>query len=247
MKLRRTMHQLLHVDPIRTAVARLRWWYYARLRGRLRTFDAQASSVHTLSHNIGGMVDLSVRRSLVLIRPLTAAMSIAPPRARIERAQFRDADVLSIGPRTEGELLNLVAHGFEPARIRGLDLISYSDWVDLGDMHAMPYPDNRFDAIVCGWVIAYSDNKQKAADEIVRVARPGALVAVGVEYCALSNEQQIEQHGYLAGSEERIWSLAQVLGYFGEHVDQVLFQHEVRPERKNEMLVALVAVFSIRK
>jgi SAM-dependent methyltransferase len=241
------MRQLLHVDGIRTAVARLRLWYFTRLRRSFRTFNAQAAAANTVTHNIGGMTDLSVRRSLVLIRPLTAAMSIVPANARIERPNFKDVDVLSIGPRTEGELLNLVAHGFEPSRIRGLDLIAYSDWVDLGDMHAMPYPDNRFDAIVCGWVLAYSDSKQKAADEIVRVARPGALVAVGVEYCALTNEEQIAKYGYLAGSAERIWSVADILRYFDGHVDRVFFQHDVTPARKDEMVVALVAVFSIRK
>lgn len=240
-------YQLMNVDRLRVWVARLRWFYFVTLRKQLRFFDAQQTSDGTVSHNVKSLGDLSVRRSLTLVRPLVSALTITRPGGAIETARLRNLRLLSIGPRTEGELLNLVAHGFEPKHVRGLDLISYSPWVDLGDMHAMPYPDNSWDAIMFGWVLAYSDNKQKAAAEIIRVAKPGALVAVGVEYCCLTNEQLIAKYGYLAGSAERIWKLADILQYFEGHIEQVYFQHDVTPARAHEEVVALIAVFSIRK
>lgn len=239
--------QLLHVDAIRNWVARWRWRYYVRWRKQLRTLESGSAAENTVAHNIKGMGDLSVRRSLVLIRPLVTALTIAPPDSSIERARLGDLRVLSIGPRTEGELLNLFAHGFSPGCVRGLDLISYSPWVDLGDMHAMPYPDNSWDAVVCGWVLAYSDDKARAAAEIVRVAKPGAIVAIGVEYCCLDNEQQLARYGYLAGSKERLTSLSQILGYFGDHVGEVYFRHDVTERRRHEEVVAMVAVFAVRK
>jgi hypothetical protein len=239
--------QLLNVDVIRRAVASARLTYFVRVRHRLRTLDAPDASPNTVSHNLKGLSDVSVRRSLVLIRPLVAALTICQPRRAIERSTLRDIRLLSIGPRTEGELLNLFAHGFEPRLVRGCDLISYSPWIDLGDMHALPYEDASWDAIILGWVLAYSDNKQRAADEIVRVATDGAIVAIGVEYSSVSNEESVRTHGYLAGSDERIMSLADILKYFDGHVGEIYFSHDVVEERKDEDVVALVAVFSIRK
>ena len=228
-------------------MAKLRWFYFVTLRKQMRYFDAKLASEGTVSHNVKGMVDLSVRRSLTLIRPLVAAVTVSRPGGAIETSSLRDTRVLSIGPRTEGELLNLVGHGFEPHNVKGLDLISYSPWVDLGDMHAMPYADNSWDAIMFGWVLAYSDDKQRAADELIRVAKNGAVIAIGVEYCCLSNEQIIAKYGYLSGSAERIWCLADILKYFEGHIGQIYFQHDVTPERRHEEVVALIAVFSVKK
>lgn len=245
--LRLVRRQLLNVDLLRRAVAHARFLYFARIRRRLRTLDSAEASANTIRHNLKGLTDLSVRRSLVLIRPLTAALTVSQPRTPIERATLSGVRVLSIGPRTEGELLNLVAHGFEPELIRGCDLISYSPWIDLGDMHALPYADNSWDAVVLGWVLAYSDRKQDAADEIIRVARNGAVVAIGVEYTCMTNKAQVEAHGYLAGSSERILSVPDILKYFEGHVDRMYFSHDVDERRRGEEVVALVAVFSIRK
>lgn len=247
MKRHLFLYQLMNVDRLRTLVARARWFYFVKLRKRLRFFDAKQASEGTVSHNVKGMVDLSVRRSLTLVRPLVAALTVSRPGGAVEAASFKGLRILSIGPRTEGELLNLVGHGFVPEQIRGLDLISYSPWVDLGDMHAMPYPDNSWDAIMFGWVLAYSDDKQRAADEIVRVAKNGAIIAVGVEYCCLSNDQIIAKYGYLSGSAERIWKLGDILQYFAGHIGQIYFQHDVTPARQHEEVVALIAVFSIKK
>jgi SAM-dependent methyltransferase len=239
--------QLLNVDLVRRVLARGRFLYFARLRRRLRTLDSSDASRNTIKHNLKGLRDVSVRRSLVLIRPLTAALTISQPHTAIESATLRGVRVLSIGPRTEGELFNLVAHGFEPGLVRGCDLISYSPWIDLGDMHALPYDDDAWDAVVLGWVLAYSDRKQQAADEIVRVARDGAVVAVGVEYSRMTNEEQLAAYGYLAGSSERIMNLPDILKYFEGHIGQIYFSHDVEDRRKDEEVVALVAVFSIRK
>lgn len=237
----------MNIDRLRYFIASWRWWYFVKVRKQFRSVNAIDASANTVSHNIAGMKDLAVRRSLVLIRPLAAVLSISRPGQPIEADTFRGIRVLSVGPRTEGELLNLVAYGFEPHNIRGLDLISYSPWVDVGDMHSMPYPDSCWDAIVLGWVLAYSDNKQQAADEIIRIARNGAIVAVGVEYCCLSNEQLSARLGYLPGSSERIWSLADITKYFEGHIGTMYFSHDVSPERCSEEVVALVAVFSIKK
>lgn len=241
------LRQLLKVTFIRVTVAAARWFYFVKLMRRLRHLDGEDVSRETVQHNLGEIHDFAVHRSLCLIRPLSAAIAVCRPGQRIEGCDFPNERILAIGPRSEGELLNLLGHGFRGRHIRGLDLISYSPWVDLGDMHAMPYEDDSWDAILCGWVLAYSDRKQKAADEIVRVAKTGALVAVGVEYCGLSSEQVVARYGYLPGSTERIWSAGQVEALFEGHIDKVYFRHDVVEERKHEEVVALVLVFSIKK
>ena len=94
------------------------------------------------------------------------------------RWRISEAKVLSIGPRAEGELLNLLAHGFRWRNITGLDMISYSPKIDIGDMHAMPYPDDSFDSVVASRVLGYSESPWRAAAEFVRVTRSGGVIAV---------------------------------------------------------------------
>ena len=89
---------------------------------------------------------------------------------------------LSIGPRTEMELLHLIGLGFKEENIRGLDLISSSPWIDVGDMHALPYPDQSFDVVISGWALAYSSTPGKAIKEMVRVCKRGGLLAMGATY-----------------------------------------------------------------
>src|SRR5437016_1662095 len=122
-RLKRIAFQSLRMEPIRKRVALARFLYSTKIRHRLKTLDADQEGIaeNTICHNLRGMGDLTVIRSDLLVRPLSVIESLGP-----------ESKILSIGPRTEGELLNLVAHGFAPENIRGLDLISYSPWVDLG-------------------------------------------------------------------------------------------------------------------
>ena len=217
--LRHSAHQLLHIDLVRFVVAKARFEWFTKVRRSFRTLDGQPGvATNTVSHNVKGMGDLAVVRSLTLVRPLSVIEDLQP-----------DADVLVIGPRTEGELLALLAHGFDRRHMRAVDLISYSPWVDLGDMHDLPYADGSFDAVVAGWVLAYSDDTERAAAEILRVARPGATVAIGVEWNARSDEEIISEIGYRPGSERRIGSTDEILALFGCNVADVLVRQDTPP------------------
>lgn len=232
---RHSLHQTLHIDVVRYGVALARYQWFVRVRRRLRTLDAGGPiSATTVTHNLGGMRDLAVARSLVLLRPLSVIEGLEP-----------DADVLVIGPRTEGELLALLAHGFDRRSIRAIDLISYSPWVDLGDMHALPYEHASFDLVVAGWVLAYSDDKARAAAEILRVARPGAVIAIGVEWSPDSVDDVERQLGYVPGSRERLTSTEEILALFGDAVDHVMVRHDPAGEQRRAAF-GLVAIFTVR-
>lgn len=232
--------QVLHIVLVRYLVALLRYVTFAWIGRRMRVFDPSDGRVAdmTVRHNQRGMVDLAVARSLTLIRPLMAVDRVSH--------SLDHAQVLCIGPRTEGELLNLWAHGVRWNHMRGLDLISYSPRIDLGDMHQMPYPDNRWDIILLGWVLAYSNDPARAALEVVRVAKPGAVIAVGIEFSPMSNEQIQAEVGYNPGADQRYTSVDQILSWFGPAVDTVYFRHDVEPEFRDRK-GAIVVVFSIKK
>lgn len=207
--------ELLRTKLARFIIAGGRFAWYALLLRRLRTTAGSGVAKSTLAHNIRGMVDLHVERSSRLIGPITSV-------AAANRVDVSGLRLLTIGPRTEGEILNLVSSGFRRRNITALDLISYSPWVQIGDMHAMPYGDASFDVVLAGWVISYSDDKQRAADEIARVAKPGAIIAIGVEWVRKTPEQiAAERTGYIVGSADRLPSANAILSLFGGRVDRI--------------------------
>ena len=227
--------EFLRVRVIRHYVAFARFFYYVILKRKMRTFQTPDAAQNTVSHNMKSISNLSVERSLSLIRPL----------ASISRVNA-ESKILTIGPRTEGEILNLLSFGFRRSNIKALDLISYSPWVLLGDMHQMPFSDEEFDVCLSGWVLAYSDNKKRAAEEMVRVSRNGAIVAIGVAYTPLTKQEIVNKVGYLPGSEERMRSLKDVLKWFGPHVGTIFFQQDVDEKNENTEF-NLIVIFSIKK
>lgn len=235
--LRHSVDQLFLLDVIRYAIVWIRFVWFVHIRRRLRTLESTDPRIarNTISHNIKGLRDLAVTRSYLLVRPLSVIEALGP-----------EARVLSIGPRTEGELFNLAAHGFSWRHIRAVDLISYSPKVDLGDMHDMRYASDAFDAVILGWVLAYSEDPVRAAAEVTRVTRNGGVVAVGVEVNPLSRDDIVRTTGYLPGAQRRIESCKQILGFFGSAVDHVYYEHTVRPVEAGK-IGALCVIFSIRK
>lgn len=151
-----------------------------------------------------------------------------------------ELDVLSIGPRSEIELFALRAAGFSGERIRALDLISYSPYVEIGNMHAMAYADNSFDVVLLGWVLAYSREPAVAAREVIRVCRDGAIVIASADY---PGERKVGMVTEFNNEETRIRNVAQILNYFGEFVGPVYFRHD--PDLPARQMV--MTAFEIRK
>jgi len=236
------LNQLLLVYSIRWFVGTVRYWVLVKVLKRLRTLEnfGPAVSQNTVTYNLTGLHDRAVQRSALLIRPLSVLSALAP---------VSTAKILTVGPRTEGELLYLFGHDFSSANVRGLDLISYSPWIDLGDMHQMPYPDNSFDAVILGWVIAYSEQPEVAAREVIRVLKPDGVVAVGVEYRPTSREELMalhQDHYVGARTRPRIQTVEQILAFFEPHVGQRYFTHDVPPALAAQP-DNLMAIFSITK
>ena len=50
----------------------------------------------------------------------------------------------------------------------------------LGDINSLPFKDNAYDAVVCSEVLEHLESLEKAVSEIVRVLRPGGVLAVSV-------------------------------------------------------------------
>lgn len=235
--MRHLWDQLFLFDIWRFVIVGARFFYFVHLRRRLRQYRVTSDSIaeNTIAHNLRGLRDLAVVRSNVIVRPLSTIECLDS-----------DSRVLSIGPRTEGELFNIAAHGFDMRRIRGIDLISYSPLVDLGDMHQLPYEDNSWDAVVCGWVFAYSENKKQAASEVVRVCRPGGVIGVGVEYNPLDAESIERTIGYVPGASDRITSVNQLLDLFNGNVDKIYYSHEP-VSSKRDQIGSIVTIFSVAK
>jgi SAM-dependent methyltransferase len=233
-----SFYQHFQIAWIRKFVVRVRFIYYTKILNRLRTFQKyDDKSDNTIFHNLMGLVYASGTRVLSLIHPLTA----------IESLDRRTAKVLCVGPRTEGELFLLLGLGFNKTNIKALDLISYSPWVDLGDMHDMPYRENSFDLIILGWVIAYSHTPELAAKNIIRVSKPGAVIAISVEYSTDEMEQQfIIDAGYKAGNPLRIRKTDDILKHFGQAVDTIYVKYDI-PGELISQIGNIIIIFSIKK
>lgn len=235
--LKRDPEQLLHIPQIRFRIAAAR---IKRLKKEdIRTLDDRdtAAIENTVQHNLNGLLSGSaLERPWRLIAPLMGLyhVHLIQPQAQI----------LSVGPRSENEIFMLMSAGFPAGNITGLDLISYSPMVTLGDMHDMPFPDDSFDIVLLGWVLAYSDNVQQAVAETLRVAKPGAYVAVGWEYNPKTNEELRAGGSDVDGL--RMHDTDGILALFSDAIDRVHFRADPPPELK-EATSDLIVVFRLKQ
>lgn len=244
-RIRTLLASLLLVPAWRTLMVRLRLFYLVRLRRRLRTLQSEHAFDATLPHNLAALGQCNPRIDL-LIKPLSV-LEVIDASSR----------VLVIGPRNEHDLLTLVAHGFGKDRVRGLDLISYSPAIDLGDMHRTPYADNAWDVIVVGWTLSYSSAPEQFAAELTRITKPGGIIAIAVEYSTMSESDETALAGYniqeTAKLAKRINSVREILDLFGPRAGHVYFSHDAPRKRSHgaDGLVSDVSnvavIFSLEK
>lgn len=224
---------LFHIPVIRRMIVATR--FNSVGADAIEAFEEHDPAViaHTIEYNMKQLEDFAaLERPRFLINTLTSILYVFE--------NIGDLKVLCVGPRTEAEIFMLLAAGFKPDNVRGLDLISYSDYVDLGDMHAMPYEDDSFDIVILGWVIAYSHDSQKVADEVVRVTKPGGYVAVGVERDPAKGE---ELHGYKL-DPTTFETTEDIEKLFDGHVETVLFRHDVH-RRMRDVMCHLMLVMEL--
>lgn len=134
------------------------------------------------------------------------------PLKSIDFLDYDNDKVLSVGPRNEGELYFIRSLGFKWKNIEGLDLISYSDRIKLGDIHDSDYPDNKFNIIICGWVLAYSNNFKKILNEILRISKNGALISIGFTY--------------YPDQKNNLYSTDQIIEIYKDKISNIYFQYD---------------------
>ena len=88
------------------------------------------------------------------------------------------------------------------------------------------------DVVLLGWVLGYSNDLARVAREVLRVARPGALVAIGHENDPNSKDELDAERGF-ALDGTGFESTDEMLALFAPHVDAVLFRHDVHPSLRH--------------
>lgn len=203
---------------VRRSVVDLRFIYYAKIKKKLQFLDSKNAFDVTVSHNLKGLRDCNDRMKL-LVQPLVC----------IEKVR-KDSKVLVIGPRNENDLLLLFGNGMTWANLIGLDLISYSPRIILGDMHDIPFESNYFDIVLCGWTLGYSATPGIAATEMVRVIKKGGIIGIGMEYSTLTKDDIEILLGYSIQDYDklpkRINSSPEILSLFQGYVEHVFFNHD---------------------
>lgn len=155
------------------------------------------------------------------------------PDRRIEWTMFllasvpdlRKDSLLVIGPRYEPEILLAQGLGWDPDGIRGLDTFSYSPSIDVGDMHALPYADESFSGLVCGWTLSYSARPEVAVAEMQRVLRPGGYLVLAVQKVWPGFVESLDE---VPRGDDRVQTLAQFDALHDRCVRVAGFEREVR-------------------
>jgi hypothetical protein len=131
-----------------------------------------------------------------------------------------NAKILSIGPRNEGELYLIRSFGYKWSNIFAIDLQTYTNKIELNDMHNINYEDNFFDIIISGWTLAYSKNKKKALNEIKRVAKKNAIISIGYTYLPENLKYEVKE------TDERLTSNSKILSFFEVKNENIFFNFD---------------------
>lgn len=159
-----------------------------------------------------------------------------------------DSKILCIGPRNEGELLLLRAHGFKD--VQGIDLYSYSPDITLMDMHKMWFSDDTFDVLISSYTVRYSHDFIQCSKEMVRVCKPGGIMAIsfsqwdqpGIGYDrSLRNVPSVIGTSFYGGTKE-------LQAYFMPHLKHVYWQMDDDDVDESELpRRSHTTIFSVKK
>lgn len=169
------LYSLLGSIYIRIVIGYIRWVYYYKILNRYRYLKIKNSISGTIMHNKAAFVKF----------PLTDFTMYRMDRliSVVKSIEFinTNSDFLIIGPRTESDVFKLM-YNYPGANIESIDIITYSPWIKLSDAHNTNFDNNSFDCILSGWVIKYSEEKEKMLLEMIRIIKNRGLLLIGFEY-----------------------------------------------------------------
>ncbi len=208
------LRKLLSLGKIRNNFCFLRAFYFCKIKNNIKDLNEVSEDTwkNTLESNkrVVYNKNISLPKKPRHISILDIGRSLAggstnlllePAKKKFSKLEFKNLKVLSIGPRAEGEIYNIFAHGFEMKNITGIDLFTYSPLIKLGDMHNLKFKDEEFDIVLMGWCLAYSNNKKKALTEVKRVLSKNGLLVIGYTVNkSVTDQDQINERGYLVRS-----------------------------------------------
>jgi SAM-dependent methyltransferase len=243
--------KLLSFGKIRKFICYLRAFYFCKIKNQMKDFQEVADETwkNTLDSNkrivFNKNINLPKKASLKSVFDVGTSLGGGSTnllyeaiKKKYNKLELKNLKVLTIGPRAEGEIFNLFAHGFEFRNIIGLDLFSYSPYIKLGDMHHLEFDNEEFDVVIMGWCLAYSNNKEKALSEVKRVLTKNGSIIIGYSVNQkISDEDQINDRGYLVRSPfNQIHSLDN-LNDLGKSLGYKMFYSKIISEGLTEKII----------
>ena len=207
------VRKILSVNKIRNFYCFCRVFYFCKILKRMKDFNDVSEDTwkHTLSSNkrVVYNKDIKLPKHPDAKRTFDIGMSLdgsktrwllQAVKAKHNKSDYKNLKILSIGPRSEGEIFFLYSNGFEFQNISAIDLFSYSPLIELCDMHNLKYDNSTFDIVLMGWCLAYSNNKKKVLLEVNRVLKKTSSVIIGHTMFVASEKEIISKRGYLVAS-----------------------------------------------
>ncbi len=216
-------NELFRIPSIRDALTLDR--YKNLFNSQITKSSSDLSSKVTIEHNTDFdrmfFAELSKRPDLI------SNVLTSLNRVRQNASRMR---VLSIGARTEAELFSFINAGFKISNIECIDLFSYTPYIKVGDVNSLNYPDASFDVVVCGWVLEFCNDIQKACAEIKRVAKRGSYICIGGMHHPISTD--MTEYNTRKHHEDRIWycSIDNIKSYFDVKDSDFVFKSDIEIE-----------------
>lgn len=154
-----------------------------------------------------------------------------------EFVDFKQCNVLCIGSRDVIEVNYIRSKGAKS--VVGIDLYSTDESIYVMDMHNMTFSDNSFDIVYSSHSLEHSYNIQQVVNEIIRVARPNAYIAIEMPV-------QFEPRG---ADLVNIKNTQALYALFKPHTLQALWNEEQQPytARNNSGTSILRGIFTLDK
>lgn len=174
-----------------------------------------------------------------LARTLLKRTNVLPGRVRefIDRISDNidicNCRILCVGCRNTLEIEYFLSKGAR--EVVGIDLYSESPNIRVMDMHALTFPDRRFDLLFSCHSLEHAYDPYKAAAEFVRVVGNGGMVAVEVPVCFRpQGADRFDFHDH-----------EQLRRLFTPHVGRILWDEEKPPPEDGLGTATIQTMFEV--